>query len=208
MDHAEAVPVIRLTDYRPPAWRVREAVLAFDLDAADTVVDAELRLVPDPAQPGAPLQLKGEELELLSIELDGAALSPARYVQDAHGLTVHGTERECTLRTRVRIHPDRNTRLEGLYASAHSLFTQCEAEGFRRITFFVDRPDVSAKFTVTLRADQARYPVLLSNGNPDGAGVLPDGRHWTRWADPFPKPCYLFAVVAGKLDKVSASFRT
>jgi aminopeptidase N len=208
MDHAEAVPVIRLADYRPPAWRVREAVLAFDLDASDTTVDCELRLVPDPGQPGAPLRLEGEELELLAIELDGAALPSDRYAHDGHGLTVHGVSGACTLRTVVRIHPDRNTRLEGLYASANSLFTQCEAEGFRRITFFVDRPDVSAKFTVTLRGDRERYPVLLSNGNPDGAGDLPGGRHWARWVDPFPKPCYLFAVVAGKLDRIAAPFRT
>ena len=208
MDHAEAVPVIRLGDYRPPAWRVREAVLAFDLDAADTVVESELHLEPDPAQAGAPLRLDGEELELLSIELDGSPLPAARYRQDARGLTIEGLRSACTLRTRVRIHPDRNTRLEGLYASERSLFTQCEAEGFRRITFFVDRPDVSAKFTVTLRADKSRYPVLLANGNPAGAGDLDGGRHWARWVDPYPKPCYLFAVVAGTLENVSAGFRT
>ncbi len=208
MDHADAVPVIRLADYRPPAWRVTDATLVFELEAGATEVQAQLQLRPDPAQPGAPLRLDGEELELLSIEIDGTALPAERYRQDAHGLTIDGVDADCTLRTRVRIHPERNTRLEGLYASEQSLFTQCEAEGFRRITFFVDRPDVSARFNVTLRADRARYPVLLSNGNPAGAGELPDGRHWAQWVDPHPKPCYLFALVAGKLDKLSSPFRT
>jgi aminopeptidase N len=208
MDHADAVPVIRLGDYRPPAWRVREAVLAFDLDAVATVVESELHLEPDAAQPGAPLRLDGEELELLSIELDGQPLPETRYAHDERGLTISGVSAACRLRTRVRIHPERNTRLEGLYASERSLFTQCEAEGFRRIAFYIDRPDVSAKFDVTLRADRVRYPVLLSNGNPAGAGELEGGRHWARWVDPFPKPSYLFAVVAGTLDRVSAPFRT
>jgi aminopeptidase N len=208
IDRSDAAPSIHLRDYRAPAWRIDAVELQFDLDAEATEVEATLSLHPDPAQPGAPLQLHGEELELLEIDLDGAALEPSRYRLDATGLTLPGVREACRLRTRVRIHPQRNTRLEGLYASEASLFTQCEAEGFRRITFFIDRPDVSARYTTTLRASRARYPVLLSNGDPDGAGELPDGRHWARWVDPHPKPSYLFALVAGRLDRVSAEFRT
>jgi aminopeptidase N len=208
MDHTDSAPLIRLADYRPPAWRVTDVALVFALDAAATEVDATLRLVPDPAQPAAPLRLHGEELELLALELDGAALPSDRYRLDAHGLTIEGVAAACTLRSRVRIRPERNTRLEGLYASRGALFTQCEAQGFRRITWFIDQPDVSARYDVTLRADAARYPVLLSNGNPAGSGTLPEGRHWARWIDPFPKPSYLFALVAGRLDCLRETFRT
>jgi aminopeptidase N len=208
MDHAESAPVIRLADYRPPAWRVSEVELLFELDAAATEVEATLQLQRDPDQPPAPLRLHGEELELLWLELDGVALDAAGYRIDAQGLTIDAVPgARCTLRSRVRIHPERNTRLEGLYASQGALFTQCEAEGFRRITWFVDQPDVSARYAVTLRADAASYPVLLSNGNPAGAGALPDGRHWARWVDPFPKPSYLFALVAGQLDCLRETFR-
>jgi aminopeptidase N len=208
IDHADAAPVIRLSEYRAPAWRVERVELGFDLGADVTEVEAVLHLVPGPAGERSPLRLDGEELELLAIELDGAALPASRYRVDARGLSIDGVAAACVLRTRVRVHPDRNTRLEGLYASGESLFTQCEAEGFRRITWFIDRPDVSARFTVTLRGDRARYPVLLSNGNPAGSGELPDGRHWTRWDDPHPKPSYLFALVAGRLECIAAGFRT
>jgi aminopeptidase N len=208
MDHASAAPVIRLVDYRAPAWRVTEVVLLFDLDADATEVDATLRLAPNPEVAGEALRLDGEELELLAIELDGAPLDAGRYALDAQGLTLPDQRDACVLRTRCRIQPSRNTRLEGLYASGASLFTQCEAEGFRRITWFIDRPDVSSRYVVTLRADPDRFPILLSNGDPDGSGRLPDGRHWARWVDPHPKPSYLFALVAGRLDRVSAPFRT
>ncbi len=204
----DAAAAIRLADYRPPAWRVAQVELRFELDAEATEVDATLHLQPDPAQPGAALRLDGEELELLAIELDGAALPAERYVQDERGLTVHGVAAACTLRTRVRIRPAANTRLEGLYSSGAMLTTQCEAEGFRRITFFVDRPDVLARYTVELRADRERYPVLLANGNPAGAGTLDGGRHYARWVDPFPKPSYLFALVAGRIECVEAPFTT
>jgi aminopeptidase N len=208
MDRTDTAPLIRLSDYRPPAWQIETVQLVFDLDADATVVESTLRLLPNPEASPEPLRLDGEELELLAIELDGVALASERYVHDATGLSLPGIAAACELRTRVRIHPARNTRLEGLYASGASLFTQCEAEGFRRITFFIDRPDVSARYTVTLRGDRARYPVLLSNGNPEDAGDLPEGRHYARWVDPHPKPSYLFALVAGKLDRVTAPFRS
>ncbi|MCX7557697.1 aminopeptidase N [Xanthomonadaceae bacterium JHOS43] len=203
-----ADPVIRLADYCPPAWRVTHAILEFDLDIHATQVTSTLSLAPAPGQPLQPLQLDGEALELLDIALDGRTLAAHEYRIDAAGLTIENVEGPCSLRTTVRIQPRANTRLEGLYVSRGALFTQCEAEGFRRITFFPDRPDVSAVFDVTLRADREHFPVLLSNGDPAGAGDLADGRHFARWHDPHPKPCYLFALVAGRLDRVSAPFTT
>ena len=203
-----ADPVIRLADYAPPAWRISRATLDFDLDASQTQVDATLQLEPDPDQPLQALRLHGEDLELIDIALDGRPLSSHEYRLDDGSLIIDGVRGSCELRTTVRIHPQANTRLEGLYVSRGALFTQCEAEGFRRITFFVDQPDVSAVFDVTLRADRTRYPVLLSNGDLVASGELPEGRHFTRWHDPHPKPCYLFALVAGVLERVSAPFTT
>jgi len=195
--------VIRLGDYRPPPWRVLRIDLAFDLDSECTEVEARLELEPDPAQPLAPLRLDGEDLELIEIDLDGQPLPPDRYRLDECGLQVDAVADACVLRTRVRIRPQRNTRLEGLYASESMLLTQCEAEGFRRISFFIDRPDVMAVWRTTLRADRRRFPVLLGNGNPVANGELADGRHYATWDDPHPKPAYLFALVAGALGCVS-----
>ena len=208
---AQRTPVY-LHDYRAPAWSVRNIALEFDLGAAQTEVLAVLELQQDPAQTDVALFLHGEALELLEIHLDECELSPADYQRDANGLTLPQARGNVRLRTRVRIAPERNTALQGLYLSgsheAGFLLTQCEAEGFRRITFFTDRPDVLARYSVILRADRARYPVLLANGNPDGAGELSDGRHWTRWSDPHPKPSYLFALVAGKLEHIEERYRT
>ncbi len=208
-DRSEATPAaIRLADYRPPAWRVETVSLVFELDADATEVEATLALRPDPAQPGAPLRLDGRGLELLSVAVDGRPLAADAYLLDDEGLTLPGQRAGCTLVTRCRIRPRANTRLEGLYASGPMLLTQCEAQGFRRITYFIDRPDVLARYTVELRAERARYPVLLANGNPDAAGELGDGRHFARWVDPFPKPSYLFALVAGDIACVAAPFTT
>ena len=200
--------VIRLVDYRPPAWRISEVALVFELDAAATIVEARLQLHPDPMQPLQTLHLEGLELELISIMVDDVPLATNRYRVDAHGLHIDGIERACVLHTRSRIRPDKNTRLEGLYASGPMLLTQCEAQGFRRITWFLDRPDVLATYSVELRANKACYPVLLSNGNPAGSGDLGDGRHFSRWIDPHPKPSYLFALVAGDIACVEAPFIT
>jgi aminopeptidase N len=192
---APARPV-RLVDYRPPAWLVDEVALELDLDFARTTVHARLvlRRNPDHATP--------------RLRLDGVALDIAALDRDAEGLTLAVAAERVVLETVVRIAPDANTALEGLYRSGEFLLTQCEAEGFRHITFFPDRPDVLARYTVTLRGDRERFPVLLANGNPDGAGALPDGRHWARWRDPFPKPCYLFAIVAGRLALLEDRFTT
>ena len=200
---------IRLSDYRPPAFSIDRVALVFDLDFSETLVDAELHFRRNPARDDRePLKLHGEELELLLIELDGTALDAGRYRQDAGTLEIHHAPDHGVLHTRVRIRPDTNTRLEGLYQSGAFLTTQCEAEGFRRITFMLDRPDVMTRYTVTLRADRARFPVLLCNGNPAGHGELDGGRHYARWVDPWPKPSYLFALVAGRLAHIEDRYRT
>ncbi|MBU6247968.1 MAG: aminopeptidase N [Xanthomonadaceae bacterium] len=200
---------IRLVDYTPPAWRVTDVALECDLGIDSSEVTAHLTLRQDAE---APLRLDGEGLELLAIALDGVALEPGRWRYADAVLEVDGVRDGSVLTTRVRVQPAANTALEGLYLSgsreAGFLLTQCEAEGFRHITFFPDRPDVLARYTVTLRADKARFPVLLAGGNPDGAGELPDGRHWARFVDPHPKPCYLFALVAGRLEKIERDYVT
>jgi len=202
---------IRLSDYRAPAWRVETVELDFDLGIDASEVLARLHLRRDPAQ-DAPLRLDGEDLQLLSIVLDGRQLPATAYRYADDVLEVDGARDGSVLETRVRLRPAANTALEGLYLSgsreAGFLLTQCEAEGFRHITFFPDRPDVLARYTVTLRADRARFPVLLAGGNADGAGELEGGRHWARFVDPHPKPSYLFALVAGRLEKIERDYVT
>ena len=204
-DPQQASPLIRLSDYRTPAWRVDTVELDFDLGIDTTEVSARLLLRRDPAQ-DSPLRLDGENLQLLSVTLDGRQLDAHEYRHADNLLEVDGARDGSVLETRVRLHPAENTALEGLYLSgsreAGFLLTQCEAEGFRHITFFPDRPDVQSRYTVTLRADRARFPVLLAGGNPDGSGELEDGRHWARFVDPYPKPSYLFALVAGRLEVI------
>jgi aminopeptidase N len=202
---------IRLADYRPPAWAVDRIELEFDLGIDATEVRSRLHLRRDATQ-DAPLRLDGENLELVAIALDGQPLDAQAWRYRDGVLEVDGAGDGSVLETRVRVQPAANTALEGLYLSGSReggfLLTQCEAEGFRHITFFPDRPDVLARYTVTLRADRERFPVLLAGGNPDGAGELPDGRHWARFVDPYPKPCYLFALVAGRLSKIERDYRT
>jgi aminopeptidase N len=202
---------IRLADYRPPAWTVGQIELEVDLGIDGTEVRSRLHLRRDPAH-HLPLRLDGEGLELMAIALDGQPLDTQAYRYRDNVLEVDGASDGSVLETRVRVRPAANTALEGLYLSGSRergfLLTQCEAEGFRHITFFPDRPDVLARYTVTLRADRARFPVLLAGGNPDGAGELPDGRHWARFVDPYPKPSYLFALVAGRLEKIERDYRT
>jgi len=200
----------RLADYRPPAFLVDHAALTFDLDDHATVVEAVLKLRRNPAcgDRNAPLHLDGEALEVQAMDLDGEALDPEGYTLDGDGMTIPDVPDAFTLASRVRIDPANNTRLEGLYRSGSAFCTQCEAEGFRRITFFPDRPDVMTTFRVTIRADRAACPVLLSNGNLVEEGGLEDARHYAVWEDPYPKPAYLFALVAGRLEALEDSFRT
>ena len=207
----EQTSLIRLSDYRAPAWRVETVELDFDLGIDTTELSARLLLRCDATQK-SPLRLDGENLELLSIMLDDQPLPPTAYRYANRVLEIDNARDGSVLETRVRLRPAVNTALEGLYLSgsreAGFLLTQCEAEGFRHITFFPDRPDVQSRYTVTLRADRERFPVLLAGGNPDGAGELDGGRHWARFVDPHPKPSYLFALVAGRLEKIVRDYVT
>ncbi|TDV25876.1 alanyl aminopeptidase [Paraburkholderia caballeronis] len=190
--------VIRRADYAPPAFLIDTVALEFDLAPERTIVKSTLRVRRNPAAAHAShLELMGEQLEFVGASLDGQPLANVRAHE--HGLTVENVPDAFELTLTGACNPAANTTLSGLYVSSGNFFTQCEAEGFRRITWFLDRPDVMATYTVTLRADKAAYPVLLSNGNLVDAGDLPDGRHFARWEDPFRKPSYLFALVAGKL---------
>ena len=197
----ETPQTILRSDYQPLAWTVTDVELHFALDPAATLVTSKLALKRNPAAPAGPLVLLGDELELVSLTIDGQAPAAPRITSNSIEIDMPGDldGEAATAEIVTRIAPERNTALSGLYTSRGGFFTQCEAEGFRRITWFPDRPDVMARFTVTLEADKAKYPVLLSNGNLIGQGDLPDARHFARWEDPFPKPCYLFALVAGDL---------
>jgi aminopeptidase N len=207
---ASAPRTIYLKDYEPPAYLVEDVRLRFELEPAGTRVSSrlELRRNPRAAVTGQPLLLNGRELELLSIRLNGVELDETRYQLDDESLRLEHPAERLLLEIDTLITPDRNTSLEGLYVSSGMFCTQCEAEGFRRITYFPDRPDVMARYTTTLVADKARYPILLSNGNPVEQGELDDGRHWITWQDPFPKPSYLFALVAGDLYCQQDTFTT
>jgi aminopeptidase N len=208
---ATAPQPTRLADYRPPDFLVDRVDLVFDLGEADTRVASHiaLRRNPQAASPGAPLRLDGDELELVAVALDGKPLDAGDYRQEPGGaLVITAVPDSFALDIETRINPLGNTALNGLYISGGNFCTQCEPEGFRRITYFLDRPDVMARYTVTIRADKARYPVLLSNGNPAGQGDLPGGRHWAKWVDPHPKPSYLFALVAGDLVAFEDRFTT
>ncbi|MHB1402390.1 MAG: aminopeptidase N [Thiobacillus sp.] len=207
----ETPNTIHLKDYAPPAWLVDAIDLHVAIQPGHAEVRARLACRRNPQGGDGALVLNGEDLALQTLSLDGGALDPSRYSLADDTLTVAGPLPDAfTLETVVRIEPDTNTRLSGLYRSRDGYFTQCEAEGFRRITFFPDRPDVMARYTCTIEADRARFPQLLSNGNLAASGVCERdaARHWARWEDPFPKPSYLFALVAAKLDIVEDHFAT
>ena len=182
-------------DYRPPDWLVHQIELDFDLSPERTIVRAILHVERNGAS-DEPLRLDGEDLKLVSLTVDGKA---AEHRLESQVLTIPLAEDTARIETVVEIAPSANSQLMGLYESGGILCTQCEAEGFRRITFFPDRPDVLSRYRVRMTADKARYPVLLANGDPVGSGDAEGGRHWAEWHDPFPKPCYLFALVAGDL---------
>jgi aminopeptidase N len=199
--------LVRREAYTAPAYYIRTAELSFDLDPAKTLVASRLGIERNPAVPRQPLRLHGEELTLLRVQADGQSVA---FRLD-HGELVIDNPPEAdrfTLEIRNTCAPEKNTELSGLYTSDGGFFTQCEAEGFRRITWFLDRPDVMAVYTVVLRADAALYPVLLSNGNLVEHGPLDHGRHYAKWHDPYPKPSYLFALVAGRLVAREQRIRT
>ncbi|HJW25217.1 MAG TPA: aminopeptidase N [Rhodocyclaceae bacterium] len=207
---SETPHTIRLADYTPPPFLVDRVDLDVAFHPGEALVTSLLTVRRNPASTwrDAPLALDGEDLITLAVELDGAALEPGRYSLDAAYLTIPDVPDSFQLRTVTRLHPDTNTQLSGLYRSADGYVTQCEAQGFRRITWFPDRPDVMSRYTVTLHADRETLPLLLANGNPVGNGDEGEGRHWARWEDPFPKPCYLFALVAARLDVLRDTFKT
>jgi aminopeptidase N len=194
---------IHLKDYTPPAFLISRVELDVDIRDDHALVRAQLQVKRN-AGPG-PLLLDGDELELVSVSVNG---KPAAHSVAPDRLTVPDVPDAFTLETVTRIVPQTNTKLEGLYATQHGFVTQCEAEGFRRITWFVDRPDNMARYVVTVHAGKAKFPVLLSNGNLVGAGDEAGGRHWAKFDDPFPKPAYLFALVAADLELLEDSFTT
>ena len=201
--------VIRRQDYRPPDHRIDRVELDFDLEPDATRVKAHMTVHRTTTGDGRPpLVLDGDELDLVSVALDGRPLEKSRYNVEPHALTIADPPERFTLDIETLIHPSANTHLSGLYVSRGMFCTQCEAEGFRRITYFLDRPDVMAVYRTTIRADRAACPVLLSNGNLVERGELAGGRHFAVWDDPFPKPSYLFALVAGDLACNEDSFTT
>ena len=204
---AAAPAIIHRADYRVPDWLVPDIALDFDLDAAKTRVAATLTVARN-GEHDRPLRLDGDGVTLLQVSVDGVALTPQQWSLDKGQLVIALSGAEHRVETLVEIAPEANTKLMGLYASGGLLCTQCEAEGFRRITFFPDRPDVLSRYVVRMAADKALYPVLLANGDPVDGGDLPGGRHWAQWNDPFPKPAYLFALVAGNLACNADSFTT
>lgn len=204
----EQAPTIKRADYRPLAWTVERIDLHFALDPGATVVTNRMVCVRNPEGGDGPIVLWGEALERLSLTVDGVAPLPGS-VREAEELLEIGVAAErVVVEIVTRLDPKSNTTLSGLYLSNGGFFTQCEAEGFRRITYFPDRPDIMARYTVTLEADQASCPVLLSNGNLLEQGSLPGGRHFARWEDPFPKPSYLFALVAADLEVLEREVET
>ena len=193
---------INLKDYRAPDYRISEIALDFRLEPETTRVTATSKMT---RTGSGPLVLDGEQLKLVSVKVDG---KPAEHKADEATLTIPGLPEKFTLEIVTEISPVNNTALEGLYVAKGIFCTQCEAEGFRRITYFLDRPDVLAVYTTRIEADKASYPTLLSNGNLTSHGDLAGGRHFAVWNDPFPKPCYLFALVAGDLGSIHDTFTT
>ncbi len=206
--HIHAVTYLK--DYQPPDYHILTTNLQFDLDADRTLVKSLLivQAANNPGRENRPLRLDGKGLELLSVSLDGRKLGPGEFMVDEESLTIPVVPGQFTLEIETAINPKLNTELSGLYRSGSMFCTQCEAEGFRRITYYLDRPDVMARFMTTIVADKANYPVLLSNGNLIDTGDLKDGKHFAKWHDPSLKPAYLFALVAGDLARIEDRFRT
>jgi aminopeptidase N len=195
------------SDYTPPSYLVDTVELGFDLDPARTIVASRLTMRRNPASTQHEIELYGEAIDLVALRMNGRLLAERDYAINGTVLSIAHAPDDVVLEIETLCVPEQNSTLSGLYTSNGNFFTQCEAEGFRRISFFPDRPDVMAKFTVMLRADKARYPVLLSNGNLVEEGMLPDGRHYAKWEDPFRKPSYLFALVAAQLVCQEETFR-
>ncbi len=201
---------VRLSEYRAPDWLIESVDLDFKLHPTQTPVRATMKVKPNPAAGApAPLVLDGDELSLVSVKIDGQLLPTDRFVATPERLTIaQPPHRAFTLEIETLVNPKGNTQLSGLYQSSGNFCTQCEAEGFRRITYYPDRPDVMAVYTTRIEADKADAPVLLANGNLKESGDLPGGKHFAVWHDPWPKPAYLFALVGGKLGHIEDKFVT
>ena len=204
MDHQ----TVYLADYQPPSFFITEVDLEFELDPEETIVRSKLKVHRNKEQKSTTLELDGEELTLVEIHLDGHRLNEKQYEVGEKGLKIFEMSDEAIVEIKVKICPKENTHLEGLYVSDDYLTTQNEAQGFRRITYMCDRPDVMSKYTTKLIGDKESYPQLLSNGNLIDQGDLEDGRHYCVWQDPFAKPCYLFALVAGSFGLIESEFKT
>ena len=202
-------------DYKPSSYNISEIFMTFELDESNTVVTTKSIVIPQSTSAGD-LVLNGEDIELLQVSVNGKILSPDSYTIDKLALRINNDilpKDQFELETKVKLHPDTNLTLSGLYKSGSSklLSTQCEAMGFRRITYHLDRPDILSKYTVRLQANKTKYPVLLSNGNQIETGDYDNNgeiMHYSVWEDPFPKPCYLFAVVAGDLGSIHSTYTT
>lgn len=197
-----------LSDYKKTAFTISTVDLTFELEDTKTLVTNVMTVAKTHRNVKEPLILQGEELDLISISINGEQLSTDSYVETATQLEINVPDDEFELIIVTQINPVKNTSLEGLFKSGGAFCTQCEAEGFRRMTYYLDRPDVMAVFSTKIIADKSLYPFLLSNGNKVEAGDLTNGYHFAKWQDPFPKPCYLFALVAGNFDLLSDSFTT
>ena len=210
MSNTATTATVYLKDYTVPAFLIPEVELDISLFEDDALVRSKLVIARNrgAARSTAPLVLDIDELIVESIILDGLALKTSQYTLDDRYLTLSKVPDAFELVTVCRIYPKKNTKLMGIYASSTGFFSLCEAEGFRRITPFLDRPDVMARYTVSLHADRERYPVLLANGNLIAQGEEAESRHWATWKDPFPKPSYLFAIVAARLDRRADTFLT
>ncbi|MEO1029508.1 MAG: M1 family aminopeptidase, partial [Pseudomonadota bacterium] len=199
---------VYLKDYEPYAFEIESVRIAFELIPDKTRVDAKLVVKRKYGFEGEPFVLDGEGLKLRDIEINGRDLTRDEYTVTEKSLTIHDVPHEFTLLTSVEIDPSKNTALSGLYISADRFCTQCEATGFRHITYWPDRPDVMSRFTIRLEAEETTYPILLSNGSLEETGVLPGGKHYAVWDDPHPKPSYLFALCAGDYDTYEEDFIT
>lgn len=206
----EEPQTVYLDDYQIPAYLIDEIDLNFELNEDSTIVKSHMRVRHNRLshEKIRNLVLNGEELTLVSVKMNNQALTAAQYTLTDKFLTLHNVPDNFDLEIITKIYPHKNTALSGLYRSSKTYCTQCEAEGFRRITYFPDHPDVLSRFTTTISADEKMYPYLLSNGNLVASGKLENGRHWAKWQDPFNKPCYLFALVAGDFDLVEDKFTT
>ena len=208
MTATQSVQAVHRSDYQPPAFWIEKVELEFDLDPQETLVTARIHVIRNEDLSSNTLELVGENVQLKSVAIDGEILSEDRYTVGNGSLTLTDVPDSCVIETKVVVAPVTNKTLSGLYQTSGNYCTQCEAVGFRRITYFLDRPDVMATYQVTIRGDKKSCPVMLSNGNRIAQRDLDDGRHEAVWEDPFPKPSYLFALVAGDLKCHSGTFTT